>query len=509
MKINLNLLIGAVIYSLLTAANSYAAQNKALVIGVSQYSEINSLRYADADALEFSQMLTDFANYPKSNVSLLLNQEATKKRITEEINKVVQSSAQQPLNSFILMFAGHGIEGTLSASSANERAKVKETNIFLAPTDASIEAHNFYSTGKGKEVSNETFINKAWLARQLSAIKAKSIIVILDSCYSGTKSFGTLFLENEGYSVEGFSTGNSRKMGVADVKRRKLTLIKSGTDTVNGKKIAYLASSRDNQPSVEYDELQHGALSYSIFEHVKRVRRTTPKNTQIVISVEDVYANIVKLFNETTVQGEKLSASHQPMLIPIPDFSNVKDMGFISVLGTNDDMSYGSGNKSEAKKGILRLVADLNEAEIFVDGEKLSDVKETMTLNEGKHFIELSLPKTGYRYSFMADIKASTPFVQKVATRGKLSIATFWVKKGVKTPGPELDVYIDGKKIGKTKLTQDNLLVGSHLVEVEYQNVKKSRNVEIRPGSPLVLNYTMAIEQAPPVDNSGVGNVTF
>lgn len=493
----------------LTASIAYAGQNKALVIGVSQYSEINSLRYADADALEFSQMLTDFANYPKSNVSLLLNQEATKKRITEEINKVVQASAQQPLESFILMFAGHGIEGTLSASSANERAKAKETNIFLAPTDASIESHNFYSTGKGKEVSNETFINKAWLARQLSAIKAKSIIIILDSCYSGTKSFGSLFLENEGYSVESFSASNSKKMGVADVKQRKLTLIKSGVDRVNGKKIAYIASSRDNQPSVEYDELQHGALSYSIFEHVKRVRRTTPKNTQIVISVEDIYSNIVKLFNETTVQGEKLSASHQPLLIPIPDFSNVKDMTFISVQGNNDEIAYGSGSKSEAKKGILRLVADLSDAEIFVDGEKQRDVKETMTLNEGKHFIEVSLPKTGYRYSFMADIKASIPFVQTVATRGKLSISTFWVNKGIKTPGPELDVYIDGKKVGKTKLNQDNLLAGSHLVEVEYQNVKKSRNVEIRPGSPLLLNYTMSIELGAPVDNSGVSNVTF
>jgi uncharacterized caspase-like protein len=34
-----------------------------LLIGISQYTELENLRYADADARALSQLLTDFAGY--------------------------------------------------------------------------------------------------------------------------------------------------------------------------------------------------------------------------------------------------------------------------------------------------------------------------------------------------------------------------------------------------------------------------------------------------------------
>jgi len=89
-----------------------------------------------------------------------------------------------------LMFAGHGLPARVEAGRAGSVGAV-DTNIFLAPTDASTAASSFFSTGK--EIGNETFINRAWLAKQLSEIEAKSIIIILDSCYSGTEAFGELF----------------------------------------------------------------------------------------------------------------------------------------------------------------------------------------------------------------------------------------------------------------------------------------------------------------------------
>ena len=44
---------------------TFAEQNKALIIGISQYQQISSLKFADADALEFSQLLTEFSNFKK------------------------------------------------------------------------------------------------------------------------------------------------------------------------------------------------------------------------------------------------------------------------------------------------------------------------------------------------------------------------------------------------------------------------------------------------------------
>jgi hypothetical protein len=511
MKIVKAFLIGLLLFIITQA---HAADNKALIIGISQYTEINSLRYADSDALEFSQILTDLAGYDKSDVSVLLNQEATKKHIVDEINKVVRQSEKHPLDNFILMFAGHGIESTLTAHNTNGKGETRETNIFLAPSDASTDENNFYSTGNGREVSNETFINKAWLARQLSAIKAKSIFIILDSCYSGTKSFGSLFLENEGYAIQSFSASGSNK-GVAEVKKRALVLVKASNDSspvesiIAKRKIAYLASSRDDQASAEYDELQHGALSYCIFEYIKRVRRNSIKGEKSDISIEDVYANITKLFHETNIKGVALDVAHQPLLVPIPDFTDMKDMVLLSVTGTSERVL-----KSVDKKTGTLKITSLNPIQIdmaiYVDGLKRSEpLNTTMTLPEGRHSVELYLPKTGYRHTFVADISASSPLSTVVSFIGELDVASFWLKDGVKSAGPALDVIVDGNRVGKSGLHLDNLVVGTHVLEVKYENVMKSRQVEIRPDSPLRINYSIIREAAPPADVKKIRNVVF
>ncbi|MCX5840989.1 MAG: caspase family protein [Deltaproteobacteria bacterium] len=468
----------------LFCSSSHGAQKQALLIGISQYTELDSLRYADADVQAFSQILTDFAGYKKSDVTVLLNQQATKNRIVDEINKTVRTSEKQPIDHFILMFAGHGIP---------KRINNKETNIFLAPSDASTADNTFYSTGK--ETVNETFINRAWLARQLSAIKAKSIVIILDSCYSGNKDFGDLFIENEGYTIQSFgSTGPQR--GVAVVQKRQGTVLAV-------RSIAYLASSREDQPSAEYEELHHGALSYCIFENIKRAQRETYADEGKELSVGSVYANIMSLFHEVKVQGRFLDEVHQPFLLPIPDFAGIKDMKFISVQGVK---------RREIKNGILEIRTDPVGVEISVDGVKREEVTNCrLELPEGKHHIELFLPSTSYRYSFTVDIAASWPVGKTIAMRGVLEVESFWLKDGKKSPGPKLDLYINGTSVGKSQLRLDNLLAGTHLLEVRYENVTKTRHVEIRPDSPLHVNYSVIREAAAPKvkDESGVGNVVF
>jgi uncharacterized caspase-like protein len=173
-----------------------ALNNRALLIGISQYAELEGLKYADADVKTFSQVLTEFGGYRRQDVTVVLNTEATKDRITREINRMVRESKKEPLDHFILMFAGHGMPGQIEAGRVGS-ANAVESNIFLAPSDASTAQSSFFSTGK--EVRNETFIDRAWLASQLANIDAKSIVIILDSCYSGTEAFGELFFENLGY----------------------------------------------------------------------------------------------------------------------------------------------------------------------------------------------------------------------------------------------------------------------------------------------------------------------
>jgi hypothetical protein len=472
-----------ILLSLCLCGPAHGSRDQALLIGISQYTELNSLRYADSDVVALSQLLTEFGGYPKADVTVVLNQEATKARIVEAIDKIVRTSAKDPLDHFILMFAGHGVPG---------RIDNKNTNIFLAPSDASTAENTFYSTGS--EVVNETFISRAWLARQLSLINAKSIVIILDSCYSGTKAFGALFLENLGYTAQAFGDGSGREV----------TVVRKRNAVFASRKVAYLASAREDQQAAEYDELRHGALSYCIFEYVKRARRETYDDERKELTVDGVYANITALFHEVKVNGRALDEVHQPILLPIPDLKSIQGMEFLIIQGTKKHES-----KPEVK-GLLDIKAERPGAEISVDGFKQEPLPGPLEIPEGKHLIEVFVPDTNYSYTFTAAISAAQPVQEVVAMYGTLEVESFWLQDGRKTAGPPLDVYINGKHVGKSQLRLDNLEAGTHLLEVRYLDVSKQRQIEIRPNSPLRVNFSVVREAEPKKpDDKGVGNVVF
>jgi hypothetical protein len=484
----------------LASLHAGAANNRALLIGISQYAELEGLKYADADVKTFSQILTEFGGYRRQDVTVVLNTEATKRRIMDEISRVVRESKRQPLDHFILMFAGHGMPGQVEAGRAGAAGAV-ETNIFLAPSDASTAQSSFFSTGR--EIGNETFINRAWLAKQLSEIDARSIVIILDSCYSGTEAFGELFFENLGYSIRSFEYSGPQR-GVRNVQQTRNLEVREAAKAAPAaapKRIAYFASSREDQPSAEYDELRHGALSYCLFENIRRAREEVMETERRELSVDSVYSNITALFRETKVKGRALDEFHQPVLLPIPSYAGVKDMSFLSVTGTK---------RKQIQTGLLEIRTDPPGLQIYVDGVRERELTNaTLSLQEGKHLIELHMPGTGYRHSFVVDITPIRTITETVMVRGELRVASFWLQKGVKSPGPALEIYLDGQPLGRSGSRIDNIVAGSHHLEVRFEKVRKGRRIEIRPDSPLTVNYSVIRQAARQPRDRGTGNVTF
>lgn len=475
-----------------------AARSRALLIGISQYAELEGLKYADADVKTFSQILTEFGGYRRQDVTVVLNTAATKRRIMDEITRAVRESKRQPLDHFILMFAGHGMPGQIAAGRPGA-ASAAETSIFLAPSDASTAQSNFFSTGR--EIGNETFINRAWLAKQLSEIEAKSIIIILDSCYSGTEAFGELFFENLGYSIRSFEYSGPQR-GIRDVQRTRNLEVREASGGPGGaKRIAYFASSREDQPSAEYDELRHGALSYCLFENIRRAREEVLENERRELSVDSVYSSITALFRETKVKGRALDEFHQPVLLPIPSYAGVKDMAFLSVTGTK---------RKEIQTGLLEIRTDPPGLQVYVDGTRRPELTNaSLLLQEGKHLIELYMPSTGYRHSFTVDITPLRTVTESLVIRGELQVASFWMQNGARSPGPVLEVWLDGQPLGRSGERVNSIIAGSHTLEVRFENARKSRRIEIRPDSPLTVNYSVIRRKAParPRDPRNVGDV--
>jgi len=93
---------------------SFASENRALVIGISQYTEVNSLRYADADATQYAQYLVQFSDYKQENVDLLTNLDAKKDTIEKYFERIAKESEKTPFKNFVFIYAGHGVGSKLS-----------------------------------------------------------------------------------------------------------------------------------------------------------------------------------------------------------------------------------------------------------------------------------------------------------------------------------------------------------------------------------------------------------
>jgi hypothetical protein len=493
---------------LITGAPCAADSGKALLIGISQYAdpEMNDLAYADEDVKTFGSILQTFGDYRPADVNILLNENATKQKIMAAILELVKESQKNPLDHFLLMYAGHGLPANISSS---------KTNSFLAPHDAYL--NQFFPEGSGDLLGNETFINKAWLIRQLSAMNAKNIVIILDSCYSGAKDFGELYADNLGFKTE-FETGaGAGKRGIKVVRKK-------GGDATLDRRIAFLASSRENQPSAEYQELRHGALSYTMFKYLDDVRGATDVGDTKEVSVDGMFTGINSLFDSVQVHGGSLSKVHQPVLVPIPDYDGVKDMRFVSMRGGKakavliavaDVPSAPAAPAAPApppaapKTGELYLDTGSDDCEVQIDGDpSRRRSNAAMELGEGKHLVSVYLAKTNYNRTLTVDVKADSHETVSVPVRGQLAVES--------RPGAfgqnalPLEVYLDGEHVGTTGLKLKNIMAGTHTLNVVAAGVSKSRQIEIRPDSPLLVRYKIIRQAAgPKEDESGERDVTF
>jgi hypothetical protein len=142
--------------------------------------------------------------------------------------------------------------------------------------------------------------------------------------------------------------------------------------------------------------------------------------------------------------------------------------------------------------GHIEIITDPPGFEVFVNGTKRAErTNATLELLEGRHQIELFLPATSYRHSFVVEMLPADVRTQRFDMRGSLRVDSFWVKDGKKSEGgPALEVFLDGNPI---RLGQriDKVVAGLHDLRVGYGSMKKTQRVEIKPGSALQVNYSV------------------
>ena len=132
----------------------------ALIIGVENYAHAPSAKYADKDALVFSDYARRALGVPQSNIKVLVNEEASRTSVKLALKQWLRGRIK-PDSEVYVFFAGHGLAST------------DGQNLYLLPYDGA------------PSLLEDTSLHRSELFDVISKAKPRSATVFLDTCYSG------------------------------------------------------------------------------------------------------------------------------------------------------------------------------------------------------------------------------------------------------------------------------------------------------------------------------------
>ncbi|MFN8354233.1 MAG: caspase family protein [Spirosomataceae bacterium] len=154
----------ATLWLLFISLSTQAQTQHALLIGISHYQELDTLQFADRDAVAFAEFLKS-QQVPEDNIKLFLNENATRFNIVDELYNTTQSLKKG--DRFYFYFGGHG---DLEAKIGYENSLLLLYNSFKK---------NYFQGNEYLQLSEL----KTWF-RELSK-KGIEVIFIADACHSG------------------------------------------------------------------------------------------------------------------------------------------------------------------------------------------------------------------------------------------------------------------------------------------------------------------------------------
>nr|MBI3612801.1 ankyrin repeat domain-containing protein [Nitrospirota bacterium] len=131
----------------------------ALVIGIDKYQHVATLDTAVRDATAVRDTLIKRYGFSRERVIELLNEKATRANIEDALFQLSQQAG--PEDSVFIYYAGHG------------QIDLKSQRGYWVPVE-------------GLAQSTGTFVSNARIRDDLSAMQAKHVYLVADSCFSGT-----------------------------------------------------------------------------------------------------------------------------------------------------------------------------------------------------------------------------------------------------------------------------------------------------------------------------------
>lgn len=239
---------------------TYVADEKpddfAVVVGIEKYSSVPDAAFAERDAAAVRNHLIALG-YPERNIIYLTGEKATRSSIQKYIEMWLPKNVKQDSQVFFY-FSGHG-----------------------APDPASKQAYLVPWDGDPKYLDNTAY-PIAQLYKSLGALKAKKVLVALDSCFSGAG----------GRSV--IARGTRPLVMKIDMS------IPEGADH-----LTVLSASAGDQITGADDAQGHGLFTYYL---LRTLNRTGGKS-----SVKDAYADLVPKVEDA---ARRQNREQTPQFVP-------------------------------------------------------------------------------------------------------------------------------------------------------------------------------------------------
>ena len=233
----------------------------AVVVGINAYPGARDLKYAVNDARGFAAYLTDQVGVPSDHVFLLTDAEATKTRIESLLGTQLKRRAAED-DTVIIFYAGHGAVETDPSNPDGDGFEK-----YLLPHDARLD--DLYASS----------ISMSDIQTIFQRIRAKRLIFISDTCYSGSAGGRTLL------------TAKTR----ANLSDRFLDRISHGKGRV------IISSCSANEISKEDDRLGHGIFSYYLLEGL---RGKADQDSDGIITVDELFTYLSRKVPEASGQDQ-------------------------------------------------------------------------------------------------------------------------------------------------------------------------------------------------------------
>jgi len=155
-------------YGLAVTTEDIYDNSWALIIGINKYENVQKLDFAADDAIAMKEILIESFNFPEDNITMLLNQEATKDNIVKEFSNIAFKAQER--DRVLVFFAGHG--ETMELPEGGQMG-------YLIPVNG--DADNlYYSSIRMDELKSLALMSKA-----------KHMLYLVDACYGGIAAVGS------------------------------------------------------------------------------------------------------------------------------------------------------------------------------------------------------------------------------------------------------------------------------------------------------------------------------